>query len=191
MLRVMLDTSVWLAFIDRDESAADAQALFNLRTQGVLEICASSRTVYDTERMHEEQRLALSKLLEDESIAAPAQMRWDVSRLDAGDYLGPSNGVRTEAEIAKFDRLVGRDPVALPQTAVGNRLPNKIGDYDALREHFIRGLDAFLTLDARDILHSERRARYRTELGLVIQAPGEFLAERFPGDQQKPRPPHT
>jgi hypothetical protein len=145
---------------------------------------ASTRVrLHDAAGMYSEQQKALSDLMLHLRVReASSVFRFDVSFMDGPDFLGPYAGKRTADELVRFERLVGCDPARLSRESVGGKMKNKIGDYDALRDHYMSGRDAFITLDTRDYLHVSRRPEYRRELGLIVQAPTEFLAENFPGN---------
>ena len=101
--------------------------------------------------------------------------RLGFSRLDGLDKLSGGFTTRNPEEMANFSKIVGKDPTNLPKSSIGNRLSNKIGDYDALRDHYADKREVFITLDTKDYLHITKRAIYFECLGLKIMSPSEFL----------------
>ncbi|GEM_PF-2233851 len=86
----------------------------------------------------------------------------------------PTRCAHTQA----FEAVFGPDPIERDQRAVGKNLPNWIGDYDALKWHYLAFKDAglFVTQDKRfpcfDPTHRQQAAE---QLGLLIVSPEQAV----------------
>ncbi|MEW6113366.1 MAG: hypothetical protein AB1664_14640 [Thermodesulfobacteriota bacterium] len=186
-LSVTVDTSVWIHFMNGwHHTVPCIRKMLVWHQRQFIQIFASSR-VFDPDaiRMHIEQQRRLRDLFRDMKIdLTSSPFRWGISGLGGPDVLsGPEWVERSSDDIVKLRRLLGYDPASLPRANVGNRLMNKIGDYDALETHYTQGRDVFVTSDEHDYFNRSRRAVYAKELGLIIQDPQEFVetrTSRFP-----------
>lgn len=171
-----LDTTVFIRAIDGKPGCEPAQRIFQLSKEGLVALVASNRVFeHDTSNMSQDSQRKLHECMQQHGVQIdPSGHRLGFSLLDGGDVLDGGPSIRTPEEMRRFEKLVGKDPTAEFQ---GNRtLGNKLGDYDALRDHFASGRDAFITLDTKHYLAVNLRDRYARELGLVVQSPEAFLA---------------
>jgi hypothetical protein len=145
---------------------------------GRLEAFVSNRVFEpDTVRMHPEQVDQLRRTLRDYGIrVVGAVFRSTFSTLSGKDLLSGGRRRRSVDQMARFTELVGREPVSLHPSAVGRKLPNKIGDYDSLREHYANMRDVFIPSETHDYFHVAKRPTYERALGLCILRPAEFVA---------------
>jgi hypothetical protein len=88
--------------------------------------------------------------------------------------LGSVTDYRTVEEIALFRQLI-KEPTTLNKSQVGNRLANKIADYDTLFNHFEKGRDVLITLDKKDLFTPDKRRLYKEKLGIIILSPRDFV----------------
>lgn len=173
-ITVTVDTSVLLDILDHGSNSS-FHKLLQWHDSGKIEIAVSNRVIDpDTWRMGEKQQSELNKLLERHGInICSAPFRWNISKLGGRDVLSGPQSNRSPEDVVKFRKIVGPDP------AVGTpsrKLSNRIGDYDALQQHFMKKRDVFLTLDRRGYFAKQMRETYVRELGLIVQSPEEFIA---------------
>ena len=177
MKTATLDTGVLILALDDKPGANDTWVLLQWHRDGRLELHVSNRVFeHDTRRMDSAQVDALRALLGEFDVAIKgAAFRSDFSLLSGGDFLSGGPSVRTSEEMARFTKLVGKDPAE--EYASSKSLSNKLGDYDALKEHFASGRNVFITTDKKHYLDVNRRPRYAEQLGLVILTPAEFVTQ--------------
>jgi hypothetical protein len=110
---------------------------------------------------------------------SPCYDRWNYSPWNGPDVvLGSLTDYRTGEEIALFREII-KEPTFLNKSQVGNRLSNKIADYDALFNHFVEGRDVFITLDKSDIFAPDKRLLFKEKLGIIILSPRDFVMTHF------------
>jgi len=166
---ITVDTGVWIELLDKkspEKSAIDAELLEECQARRV-QVWASSRVLNpDSTKMRELQRVNLTNLLEEHAQTAPSQFRFDISPFGGPDGFQGRVGER-------FISVVGESPDGRGQ--FGKKLHNHIGDYDALRDHFIQRRDLFVTWDNRGFLHTDRRQAYEEQLKLRVRSPEEAI----------------
>lgn len=177
MDKLTLDTGLLIAAIDQKPGFEDVLKICQWHSDKRVEAFVSSRLFHpDSVKMEPSQREEIRNFLHRFGIQIQGNVcRWNVSPLSGSDKLGGVGTTRSKEELQIFRSVVGDDPMQLPQSAIGNRLSNKIGDYDSLFEHFCAKGDVFLTLDKRDYFHRAKLQEYRDKLGLVIMGPDEYL----------------
>jgi hypothetical protein len=164
--------------IDGDASHA-IELIFKWIKDGRVSGHVSNRVFeHDTERMDECQVDQVKVVLEEHGIPINgSSFRLDFSLIGGLDVLDGPVTERTPEEIEKFQLIVGPDPSSLPPSAVGSRMPNKLGDYDSLFDHWLNRRDYFITLDGKDYLHVNKRQGYRDELNLLVVSPEEYVQQ--------------
>ena len=177
LVTVTLDTGLMLSLLDRTREATAVEKILQWHLEGKVRAYVSNRIFDpDTCDMRDEQRKEMRMIIEKYDIEIIGSgFRLGFSRLDGLDKLSGGFTTRSPEEMANFSKIVGKDPTNLPKSSIGNRLPNKIGDYDALRDHYADKREVFITLDTKDYLHITKRAIYFECLGLKIMSPSEFL----------------
>ena len=177
-LTVTVDTSVWIAWINRQVGFDDVSKLLEWHKKNFLELWNTSRVLQDTAGMDTKQSESLQALFEEYGIQlSPCPARYNYSVWNGPDiYAGSSIEKRSAEEIIKFRKMIP-EPTSLSKDQIGNKLSNKLGDYDALKNHYEKNRDVFLTRDKRDIFHKNKRPLYRAELGLIILDPADFIVE--------------
>lgn len=127
--------------------------------------------------MDSDQLDVLQRLFKDYGIGmSTCPLRWNYSRWNGPDvFPGPATDHRPVEQIIEFRKLVP-EPTTLHKDQVGKKLWNKLGDYDALKDHYEKNRDIFVTLDKHDVFHLDKRPLYRQKLGLIILDPKEFVA---------------
>jgi hypothetical protein len=143
----------------------------------LFELWNTSRVVQDSAGMDSGQSANLQRLFKDYAIRmSSCPLRWNYSRWNGPDvFPGPATEHRPLQQIIEFRKLIP-EPTSLPKDQIGNRLSNKLGDYDALKDHYEKNRDVFVTLDRHDIFHVNKRPLYKQKLGLIILDPREFVA---------------
>ena len=194
-LEVTLDTGVLLDLLDEKGSFHFVKQMIKWHQEGYIELLASSRVFdHDTtgqkilkrrgskfqtgKKMSPERQDRFQQLVRDHGITiVHSPWRSRISHLNGRDVLDGLTIKRSPEEMDHFYNIVASDgdPADLHPSKVGNRLENKIGDFDALRNHFAFKRDVFVTLDRSDYLDTEKRDQYEKELGLTIQSPEEFV----------------
>ena len=179
MLTVTLDTGLLLALIDGKPTAEHVKTILRWHVNGKIHACVSNRIFDpDTSRMRADQVTELSNILNSNGIPVIGSVaRFGISRLDGLDLLSGGPTTRSREEMDEFSKIVGKDPSSLSSFCVGTRISNKIGDYDALRDHFASNRAIFITLDGKDYLHTDKRVTYWNQLHLKIMSPSEFVAD--------------
>lgn len=177
MKTATLDTGVLILALDDRPGANEVREMLQWHRDGKLGLHVSNRVFeHDTRRMRAAQVDALRTLLEEFDVAIEgAAFRYDFSLLSGGDILSGGPSMRTLEEMARFTKLVGKDPAE--EYAASKTLSNKLGDYDSLKGHFASGRNVFVTVDKKHYLDVHRRERYAEQLGLVILSPAEFVAQ--------------
>lgn len=176
-LLATIDTAPLLDLVDRKGSFVYVEQIVEWHRVGHIELFASSRLLNpDTWKMNPKQKADLRRLLAEHGITiASSSFRLGISPLGGSDVLGGTEGGRSPEEMKRFEKIVGPDPASLPPDSVGRGMQRKIGDYDALPDHFASKRDVFVTLDKHDYFHTNRRPRYERELGLMIRSPQELV----------------
>lgn len=82
----------------------------------------------------------------------------------------------TEKE-EKFVSVFGLEPMKLSTKQTGKKISNWIGDYDALKQHYLKGRDLFITLDTKIYFSDEKRLIAKNKLNLIILDPVMALKE--------------
>jgi len=177
LLTVTVDTSTWIAWLDKRDSYKSVDKMLDWHKNKLLELWNTSRVVQDTSGMDSDQLDVLQRLFKDYGIGMSAcPLRWNYSRWNGPDvFPGPATDYRPIEQIIEFRKLIP-EPTSLPKNQIGNKLWNKLGDYDALKDHYEKNRDIFVALDRHDIFHVNKRPLYRQKLGLIILDPKEFVA---------------
>jgi DUF2934 family protein len=172
-----VDTSVWLNWLDKKPGSEHVERILTWHSIGLVKVVGSNRIIDpDTWKMdliQQEQLENEFKRRNIEKIGSSA--RAGISRVGGLDVLGGYPSERTAEEMKSFRKIVGQDPASLPKETVGKTIYRKIGDYDALYDHFISKRDIFITRDNKDYSHKTKRDTYWNTLGLTIQSPQEFV----------------
>ncbi|MGP8281386.1 MAG: hypothetical protein ACLQT6_01575 [Desulfomonilaceae bacterium] len=177
-LKVTVDTGPWLDLIDeRGDEYEYILKMLEWHKQGFIELFATSRILQDTAKKGSPRYNQLRTILDDVNniTISPCYDRWNYSMWNGPDVvLGSVTDYRTVEEIALFRQLIS-EPTTLNKSQVGNRLSNKIGDYNTLFNHFEKGRDVLITLDKRDLFAPDKRLLYKERLGIVILSPRDFV----------------
>lgn len=178
MLRVTLDTCLLITFLDKKQGANLVDTILKLHLGKKIKVFVSNR-IFEPDTVENKHRQEqFEKLLRDFQIEVEGSIfRFDLSSYDGGDVLSGGPSLRSEEEIELFTKIVGSDPTFLHKDSLGKRLSNKLGDYDALMDHYCSKRDVFITLDTKDYLHKNKRSIYEDKLGLIIKSPEEFITE--------------
>jgi hypothetical protein len=179
MVTVTLDTCLLISLLDRKDGFQNTIKLLEWHKDKKIEASVSNRLFEpDIVGMDKDQQEDLINILSKYAIVVKGNtLRLDISTLGGKDLLSGPISLRSEDEMSKFKGIVGDDPSSLPSENVGRRLPNKIGDYDSLFEHFCNKRDIFITSDKKDYFHTNKRKDYSAKLGLIIKSPLEFISE--------------
>lgn len=174
---VTLDTSAVIDVLDSKGSCHAVRQILECHRQGRIRLYFSSRVLHpDTQQMSQDKQTSLQRLMEQYGIdIASSSFRLSVSTLNGPDVLDAPSSKRTSDEMNHFKTIVGDDPTQLAKSSAGNRIMQKIGDYDALRDHYAYKRDYFITLDTHDYFHIIKRPVYEKVLGLKIISPEEFV----------------
>ncbi len=193
-----IDTCVWVHLADRDKPLYASrqrniqelpyviECLLNSCSEKGIKLRYSSRLLnYDAALMNPADRQRIQSLLSTyeatelgsafrlgglgDAIIGPRG-----SALDGSDVL---SGPRCDPALIKgFISVFGLPPNQRPASNTGKKKPNWIGDYDALRSHYLAGFDVFVTTDTKEPCFTpEKRERAKAELGLIICSPSEAL----------------
>jgi len=178
MTTVTFDTNLWIDLRDNRGSHEALEALAQIlewHRRGLLEVVSSNRLKEpDSAYMSKKGKEEIEELLREHKIKImPAPFRTEVSTLAGLDVLEGCETKRTKEEFAKFDEICGGDPASRKSKCTSN----DIGDYDTLRGHFAFGFDVLLTNDCKRIFSIDKRERYNSELGILIQNPEEFVKD--------------
>ena len=177
-IKVTVDTGPWLDVVDElGDQYEYILKILEWHKQESIELFATSRILQDTAKKGTPRYRQLRTILNDINniTISPCYDRWNFSTWNGPDVvLGSVTVHRTVEEIALFRQLI-KDPTTLNKSQVGNRLSNKIGDYDTLFNHFEKGRDVFITLDKRDIFAPDKRRLYKDRLGIIILSPRDFV----------------
>jgi hypothetical protein len=176
-MKLTVDTGLLIQLIDNKLGADDVRKIFDLHEKGAVQLYVSNRIFeHDTTKMSEPQLAQIKDLIQHAKVIVDgAVFRSGFSLLSGGDLLSGGVSHRSQKELEKFGKLVGKDPVG--EYLASSTISNKLGDYDALRDHFTSGRNIFLTADEKHYFATAQRQKYRKELGLIIQSPAEFLDE--------------
>lgn len=179
MKTLTIDTSPWLDLLDSKQTASDIEPILVWHKVGLVEVYACTRLFNpDTLKMTSHSQQELRDLLNHWKVPlSGGSFRFNISRLNGPDKIGPHLGVRSVEEWKRFQQVLGPGPTELSVSSVGNRLYNKIGDYDALRSHYASGRNVFVTTDTHDYLNIRYREKYRYALALVLMSPAEFVLD--------------
>jgi hypothetical protein len=187
-----MDTSAVLDCIDRAGAYLSVDQIAEWHKSGKIMLFVSSRVQYpDTQKMDETQKRKLRQWLTQNSIVeTESSWRVGISPVGGPDVIGKPLTHRSENEMERFEIIVGPNPAPgkTPEPELKRRwgnmtmntLERKIGDYDALYDHYAAERDVFITLDTRDYFGIKKRERYKKELNLVVQSPEEFVREHQP-----------
>jgi hypothetical protein len=181
ILTVTVDTSTWIAWRDKRDSYDSVCKMLDWHKKRLLELWNTSRVIQDTAKMDAHQSALLTRVFKDYAIPmSSCPLRWNYSKWNGPDvFSGSATDHRPVEQIVEFRKLIP-EPTALPKDQVGKKLWNKLGDYDALKDHYEKKRDVFVTLDKHDIFHSEKRPLYKKKLGLIILDPDEFVGSYCP-----------
>ncbi len=194
---VTVDTVVWIKYLGDYAEKPQIQDMLEVCRQRNIKIYTSSRAFnFDTTtkdpKQTEQMRNVISNL---GALETPAPFiladqndpkktgsvlgdRNDTqktgSMLGTTDFLSDLNIDEREAE---FISVVGCHPTKKNPAELGSKASNHIGDYDALRQHYINDFGVFLTYDTHLYFTHEKRLIYKEKLGLIVMSPSEFLKE--------------
>lgn len=176
-LSVTIDSSVLIDWLDKRQPTFDfVEQIMKWHKLEYIKVFTSSRVFSpDAWRMDKEQRAGLKQLLNDLKVTtASSTFRWSISILNGPDKLSGGNSQRSLEETKLFLKIVGSSPE--PSSELERSFLRKLGDYDALRDHFMSGRDIFITRDTKGYFATDKRTRYEKELGLIVQGPEGFVS---------------
>jgi hypothetical protein len=180
MISVTLDTNLFILVIKQRPGYQKVKDILTAHRDGVISAVISSRAFQpDTLRMGHETKEKFHEMLSSYKIfeRMPSRFRWGISVIGGVDLLSGGYTGRTPEEILEFKRISLGDPVTRPdrQPKTLDKSYNDIGDYDALYDHFCNKRDVYLTKDHRRVFSLDKRPKYISELGLVVQDPDDFV----------------
>ncbi len=182
MISVTVDHNVWIDWLDQKRSHEYVNKIVEWHKQKRLELWAVSRGEQDAKaHKSKDQWDHLLRRFKENNIsvsACPARLSFS-ARFGGPDVLSGLKSLRTTEELEEFYKLVP-NPIALNQAQIGDKMSNKLGDYDCLTNHFSQKRDVFLTLEKRDIFLVRKRDLYKDKLGLIILSPQEFVEQYGP-----------
>ena len=186
LITVTVDTSTWIAWLHKHDSYDAVCEMLEWHKKKHLALWNTSRVVQDTAGMDSDQLDVLQNLFKDHGIGMSAcPLRWNYSKWNGPDvFPGPVTDHRPLEQIIEFRKLIP-EPTSLHKDQIGNKLWNKLGDYDALKDHYEKNRDVFVTLDKHDIFHLTKRPLYKAKLGLIILDPDKFVISYAPWDVGK------
>ena len=173
---VTVDTTAWVDWLDKKGSYIYVDRMVDWHDQGLIRLFGVTRIQLDTFLMDSSQKEELERLFRIHKIElSSSPFRIGISTLGGPDTLsGSMTKIRSNDEVIAFCRLI-KEPTTLHPSQVGNKIGNKIGDYDALRDHFKNGRDFFVTCDTKDYFQPKYRQTLKNELGVTILSPEEFV----------------
>jgi hypothetical protein len=166
-MSITIDTCTWIEILDTKDQE-DVSDLLDFCVLKKIPIHSSTRVFnIDTVKMNKEQVSNLKEIFTNYNVIEdPAYLRLDVSPLDGVDYFGGKCDKEKE-----FINVFGKDPVELDKSQTGKKLSNWIGDYDALKHHYINGREIFVTNDSKIYFSEESRSKALDQLGIIILSP--------------------
>lgn len=198
-MSITVDHCVWVTLIDKDKSESKMQAA--QESEQLLDYCLKNEIdIYLSTRIRNWDAVAMSDVADHERLEALIS-KYQAHETSAGFRLGdapdPLTGnsglvgsrgsVFGSADMLvdhfslcrknqAFQSIFDIDPIDRHPNAMGSKLPNWIGDYDALKGHFMAGHGVFVTLDTGvPCFDSKSRQKALKLLELRINSPQEAL----------------
>jgi hypothetical protein len=129
----------------------------------------------DAWRMDKAQRAGLKQLLNELKVTTVNSiLRRSILILSGLDKLSGGNHQRSLEETTHFLNIVGSSPQSSGE--LERSFLRKLGDYEALRNHFMPGRDIFITRDTTGYFATDKRTRDEKERGLMVHGPEEFVS---------------
>lgn len=177
MEKITIDTGVLIVLLEKITGFELIEKIIDWAESEKIMAFVSNRIFEpDTKKMRSEQVSELQEILFNAKVKTIGSLfRFGFSTLDGYDVLSGRKTNRKPDELIKFREVVGQDPTKLNLASVGEKLPNKIGDYDSLFDHYCELRDYFITLDTKDYLHSMKIIEYQEKLDLKIVSPKEYV----------------
>lgn len=155
--------------------------MFDACQEKNIKIYSSSRIFnYDFTRKFSEQIDEIKEIMDRlgvETTSSPFSFGSVNDSKTVGSAFGDGDffsSIGSSEDETLFQKIVGQRPQS--RVHFCKNLPNHIGDYDALEQHYLNGYDAFITYDKKGFLHVKEREKYKRELGLHIFSPDELLS---------------
>lgn len=199
-MSITVDHCVWVRLIDRDKSEANVKAAQVV--EELMDYCLENCIdVYLSTRIRNWDAVAMSNVADRQRLEALI-LKYRACETSAGFRLGDAPDPLTERpgltgsrgsifggadmladhpsmcpKTQAFQSVFGDDPIELHPDAMGRQLPNWIGDYDALKGHFMAGHEIFVTIDKKvPCFDPMSRQKALEVLGLQINSPEEALS---------------
>lgn len=194
MKSITIDACVWIRLIDQYKS--DRQKQKAMSSQKLIDLCRETGvTLYYSSRLWNYDVVAMSCASDHErlrellnhysAIEDPAGFRLgDLDDPVIGKRGSLFGGIDTlsgadcdSGKLEAFRSVFGKDPIELHRSNTGKNLPNWIGDYDAVKNHYLNNRNIFVTIDENlPCFSSEKRKEAAEKLSLVICSPEEAIA---------------
>lgn len=199
MNTITVDHCIWVRLIDKDKSEAKGKAA--QASEQLMDYCLENGvTIYFSTRVWNWDAVTMSDKADHHRLEALIS-QYKAQQTSAGFRLGEFADPRTGKpsligprgssfgdmdmltdhpsvcpKTLAFKSVFGEDPIDRHPDAMGSKLPNWIGDYDALKGHYLAGHGIFVTLDASvPCFDPAHRQKAYESLGLLIQSPEDAL----------------
>ena len=167
-----------LALINKEEGHEKIQNILDLCREGKIKAYVSNR-IFDPDswKMPESEKIKVKELIKEYNITIEGScFRWGFSRYSDRDKLSGSATTRSKQEMELFRSIAGQEPASrlTGSNKPSKDFPNKIGDYDALYDHFCSKRDVFLVIDRKKTSSDDKRKKYEGELAFFVKGPKDF-----------------
>lgn len=199
MKSITVDHCVWVRLIDKDKSEDKRKAA--QASEQLMNYCLDNEVaIYLSTRVKNWDAVEMSDEADHERLEALI-LKYNAQEISAGFRLGEvtdpltykpsligsrgtgfhSKDMLTDhpsvcPKTLAFKSVFGDDPIDRHPDAMGRKLPNWIGDYDALKGHYLAGHGIFVTQDVSiPCFDLKSRQKADEKLGLLIKSPEEAL----------------